>query len=198
MSATTIAPMTTCMTRRQGLAALAALMSCTAVAQGQWQLPQVPDVSLQDQDSRTWKLRTELSHAVPMVLSFMFTSCATTCPPQTAALRELRRTLNTDPALRSVLMLSITVDPVADGPMQLKAYAQRYDINAGRDQGWLFLTGDRVSLAKTWRAFGVEARSPDAHPSLLWIAHASRERWTRSSALNAPTDLMRAVREVVA
>ncbi len=186
-------------TRRQGLVALLPCMAHAHLrAQGQWSPPQVPDVAVQDQDGRAWKLRSELASDRPIVLSFMFTSCAATCPPQTAALRELRRALDADLALRPVLLLSITVDPVADGPVQLSAYAQRYGIATGREQGWLFLTGERAALAKTWRAFGVDASAPDAHPGLLWIAHAARERWTRSSALNPPNELLRAVREVVA
>jgi protein SCO1 len=181
--------------RRQ---ALIALLPGAARAQGQWSPPQVPDVAVQDQDGRTWKLRSDLAGPQPVVLSFMFTSCAATCPPQTAALRELRRALDADAALRPVLLLSITVDPLADGPAQLNAYAQRYGIAAGREQGWLFLTGERAALARAWRAFGVDASAPDAHPSLLWIAHAERERWTRSSALNPPQQLLRAVRELLA
>jgi protein SCO1 len=110
----------------------------------------------------------------------------------------LRRALDTDAALRDVLLLSITVDPLADGPAQLNAYAQRYGISAGRDAGWLFLTGERAALAKTWRAFGVDASTREAHPSLVWVAHAARERWTRSSALNATPELLRAVREALA
>lgn len=178
--------------------ALLALLPLQVRAQAQWSPPQLPDVALQDQDGRAWRLAGELAAARPIVVSFMFTSCAAACPPQTAALRELRRALDADAALRLVLLLSITVDPLADGPAQLSAYAQRYDIAAGRDAGWLFLTGERAALAKTWRAFGVDAGTREAHPSLVWVAHAARQRWTRMSALNATPELLRAVRETLA
>lgn len=179
-------------------AVLLTLLPLGVRAQAQWSPPKVPDVTLQDQDSRVWQLAGELAAARPIVVSFMFTSCAAACPPQTAALRELRRALDAEPALREVLLLSITVDPLADGPAQLSAYAQRYGIAAGRDNGWLFLTGERAALARTWRAFGVDASTREAHPSLMWVAHAARERWTRTSALNATPELLRTVREVVA
>lgn len=182
----------------QRRAALLALLPLGVRAQAQWTPPKVPDVALQDQDGRAWRLAGELAAARPIVVSFMFTSCAAACPPQTAALRELRRALDAEPALREVLLLSITVDPLADGPAQLSAYAQRYGIAAGRDNGWLFLTGERAALARTWRAFGVDASTREAHPSLMWVAHAARERWTRTSALNATPELLRTVREVVA
>lgn len=189
-------------TRRQGLVALSACCLApgavpgTALAQGQWSPPQMPDVQLQDQDGQRWKLRADLTANRPVVMSFMFTGCAATCPPQTAVLRQLRQTLDADTTLRHVLLLSITVDPLGDGPEQLHAYAKRYGITAGHHQGWLFLTGERAALAKAWRAFGVDTSDRDAHPSLLWIGHAGRERWTRSSALNPMPDLLRAVREV--
>ena len=178
--------------------ALLALLPLGARAQAQWSPPQLPDVTLQDQDGRAWRLAGELAATRPIVVSFMFTSCAAACPPQTAALRELRRALDADAPLRNVLLLSITVDPLTDGPAQLSAYAQRYGIAAARDAGWLFLTGERAALARTWRAFGVDASIREAHPSLVWVAHAARERWTRTSALNATPELLRAVREVVA
>ena len=184
------------MDRRSALLAMLSLPSLVR-AQAQWTPPQWPDVTLQDQDGRSWRLASELAVALPVVVSFMFTSCAAACPPQTAALRELRRALDAEAALRPVLLLSITVDPLADGPAQLSAYAQRYGIAAGREPGWLFLTGERAALAKTWRAFGVDASTRETHPSLLWVAHAARQRWTRSSALNTTPELLRAVREVV-
>jgi protein SCO1 len=192
------------LTRR---ACLAALLPGSVCAQGTSPPiaptippPAWPEVALQDQDGHIRRLRGELIDGGPVVLSFMFTSCATTCPPQTATMRELRRRLDADAdaALRGVLLLSVTVDPVADGPAQLKAYAQRYDIAAGRERGWVFLTGERAALAKVWRAFGVDVSAREAHSNLLWITHPARGRWTRSSALNAPADLLRAVREVAA
>ncbi len=182
-------------TRRQALAAVCALPS-VACAQGQWSLPKMPDVVLKDQDGATWNLQSDLAAHRPVVLSFMFTTCAATCPPQTAVLHALRRALDTDAALSHVLLLSITVDPMGDGPEQLSAYAKRYGITPGRERGWLFLTGERPALAKAWRAFGVDAGDRDAHPSLLWVGHAARNRWTRSSAMNPLRDLLRAVREV--
>lgn len=177
---------------------LLALSPLGARAQAQWSPPKVPDVALQDQDGRAWRLAGELVAARPIVVNFMFTSCAAACPPQTAALRELRRALDADAALRHVLLLSITVDPLTDGPAQLHAYAQRYGISAGQEPGWLFLTGERAALAKTWRAFGIDASAREAHPSLVWVAHAARERWTRTSALNTTPELLRAVRETLA
>ena len=64
-------------TRRQSLAAL---LPCAAQAQGQWSPPQIPEVAVQDQDGRAWRLRSELAGERPIVLGFMFTSCAATCP----------------------------------------------------------------------------------------------------------------------
>ena len=81
----------------QRRAALLALLPLGARAQAQWTPPKVPDVALQDQDGRAWRLAGELAAARPIVVSFMFTSCAAACPPQTAALRELRRALDAEP-----------------------------------------------------------------------------------------------------
>lgn len=172
-----------------GAAALAACAMRTpraAPPPGWLPAPALPDVPLLDQDGRAVRLERDLLAGRTVIVNFMFAGCRTVCPPQTALLREAGRRLKERPATREVLMLSITVDPLADGPAQLRAYAQRFDIALGADRGWVMLTGQPADVARLLTAFDVPAGAPGDHPSLLWLGSSPRGRWTRASSLNPP------------
>lgn len=181
------------MKRRQllALAGSSALLStASALAQSRWISPgpRVPDVELLDHTEQPHALRPLF--AVPTVVSFFYTGCASLCPPQTAALRELHRRLHAAPAesgARAPLLLSITLDPLSDTPQALREYAERFAVHLGRESGWLMLTGDARALSRVWTAFDAPVDRPAEHTSMLWIGDAARHRWTRASALT-PTD----------
>ena len=95
-----------------------------------------------------------------------------------------------------MLLLSITVDPLTDGPAQLSAYAQRYGIAAGRDKGGLFLTGERARLPELAR---VRVDASIAKRTRVYLGRACGAR-ALDADLGAERDagLPRMVREVVA
>ncbi|MCB2016542.1 MAG: SCO family protein [Hydrogenophaga sp.] len=158
---------------------------------GQWlATPELPDVPLTDHLGREVDL-LELISRRPVVVNFFFTGCATVCPPQTALLQEARRQWRTKPALARVLVVSISVDPLGDGPKQLQAYAERFGVSLGEDKGWVMLTGAAKPMARVLDAFDVPVGQADDHPALLWLGDRSRGRWTRTSSLNPPATLTR-------
>jgi protein SCO1/2 len=74
------------------------------------------------------------------IANFIFTSCRTTCPRQSATMAQLQRDLAPGPDLR---LVSITVDPDHDTPEVLTAYAERFHADP---QYWLFLTGEEKAI----------------------------------------------------
>ena len=158
--------------------------------------PVLPDVPLLDQDGRPVRLQQGLIDGRTVVINFMFTGCQTVCPPQTALLREALRRLSERGSTRDLLVLSLTVDPLADGPAQLRAFGQRYQLPVGLARGWVLLTGGPADVARLLAAFDVPAGAPGDHPSLLWLGHAPSGRWTRSSSLNPPEALVSLLEEL--
>ena len=75
----------------------------------------------------------------PWVVSFIFTSCAGTCPAISRSMNELQDKL-ADVDMRFV---SITVDPEFDTAERLQKYGAIYGANPER---WLFLTGDQIDI----------------------------------------------------
>ena len=158
--------------------------------------PLLPDVPLLDQDGRRVRLQQGLINGRTVVINFMFTGCQTVCPPQTALLREARRRLMERGSAHDLLVLSLTVDPLADGPAQLRAFGQRYQLPVGLANGWVLLTGSPLDVSRLLAAFDVPAGAPGDHPSLLWLGHAPSGRWTRSSSLNPPEALVSLLEEL--
>ncbi len=115
-----------------------------------------PDFELVDQDGA--KLRLADLRGKLVLLDFIFTSCPGPCPILTSAHVTLQRSL--PPELRArTRFVSISLDPVRDNPMALRAYAQE----RGADlTGWSFLTGDPGAVARVVQAYGVGTlRRPD-------------------------------------
>jgi len=107
----------------------------------------LPDVSLIDQHGKTISLAS--LKGKPVLIDFIYTSCASTCPVLTAKIAAVARELG--PALgANVTIVSITLDPEHDSPAQLAAYAKSQTAD---NNGWLFLTGKPADIDQVLAAF---------------------------------------------
>ncbi|MEO6024011.1 MAG: SCO family protein [Burkholderiales bacterium] len=108
-----------------------------------------PEFTLTDFDGNKLSL-AELRGQV-VALTFIFTSCADTCPLLTAKLIGIQRKLRAD--LKSkVFFAAITVDPERDTPEVLKRYAQAHSADLAY---WAFLTGSLAEIAEVTRRYGI-------------------------------------------
>ena len=115
-------------------------------------LPQIgpaAEFKLTSQDGRRLSLQ-ELRGKV-VAVTFIYASCADTCPLLTAKMVGLQETLGPDFSSK-VFFLSITVDPERDTPEVLKGYAQAHGANLG---GWAFLTGTAAEIRDVARHYGI-------------------------------------------
>jgi protein SCO1 len=107
----------------------------------------LPDVSLIDQHGSAVSLAS--LKGKPVLIDFIYTSCASTCPMLTAKMAAIAQKLG--PALGAdVRIVSITLDPEHDGPAELAKYAQSHDAN---DVGWIFLTGPTAKIDQVMALF---------------------------------------------
>ena len=126
------------------------------------------DLRLLDQDGKAFRSAALAGKVV--LVNFVFTGCATTCPTQTRELAALQRSLPAS-LRRDVHFVSISVDPLGDTPEILRAYGR----SAGADfSSWTFATGrpqDIERLGQRLRLFrdtGSPAR-PQDHATQLWL-----------------------------
>jgi protein SCO1 len=92
-----------------------------------------------------------------VAVTFIYASCADTCPLLTAKLAGLQQRLGRDFG-RRVHFVSITVDPERDTPDALRHYARAH---AASPSGWAFLTGSPAEIRDVARRYGVVARKTE-------------------------------------
>ena len=89
-----------------------------------------------------------------VAVTFIYASCADTCPLLTAKMVGLQNRLAAAFGPRA-FFLSITVDPQRDTPEVLRRYAVAHGANLG---GWAFLTGTPSEIREVARRYGVYYR----------------------------------------
>src|SRR5258707_6691737 len=100
-----------------GLALVLTLSGCAREAAGDYPASNgnncLPDVSLIDQHGKSISLASLKGR--PVLIDFIYTSCASTCPVLTSKIAAVARELG--PALEAnVTIVSITLDPEHDTP----------------------------------------------------------------------------------
>jgi protein SCO1 len=151
---------------------------------------QVPDVSLKGRDGAPVLLAQALDSERPVLLNFIYTSCTTICPIQTATFAQLRRDLGASAA--ELRMVSISVDPEHDTPARLQEYAARF----GADAEWAFLTGELDDIVRVQRAFDAYRDSKLDHAPITLLRAAGGSSWLRLEGFPAAEDLLREVRQL--
>jgi len=151
-----------------------------------------PDFELVDQNGA--KLALADLRGKLVLLDFIFTSCPGPCPMLTSSHVTLQRLL--PPELRArTRFVSISLDPVRDTPMALRAYA----LERGADlTGWSFLTGDPEAVALVLKGYGVGSmRRPDGqidHLVATFLIDAEGRIAQRFIGLeHEPEELLRAI-----
>lgn len=92
-----------------------------------------------------------------LAVTFIFTTCTSTCPILTAKMVQIQRQLGPDFGAR-INFVSITVDPLNDTPDRLRDYAAAHSANV---QGWRFLTGKPAEVSDVLRRYGVYAKKSE-------------------------------------
>ena len=144
------------------------------------------------QDGQKVRLFDDLMDGKTVLINFMMTGCKDICPPEMTNLARVQDLLG-DRLGRSVIMLSLTVDPLHDGPAELKKFANGF----GARRGWYFLTGDPGELAGLERRLGGYASDPLDHSSIAIAGNAGNGTWTKIPALGDPALIARQVLSLV-
>ena len=88
-----------------------------------------------------------------LLVNFIYTSCATVCPVQTALLNNFYQQLSSIEQ-KNLQLLSISIDPETDQPAQLTQFMNKMHIET---KNWDFLTGDRILIKRIANRFNTIA-----------------------------------------
>lgn len=136
----------------------------------------IPDVGLTDQSGHQVHFVSDILQQHAAVISFIYTSCATTCPLVGATMAAMADRFQKDRS--GVAVLSVSVDPDYDTPSRLLAWRQRF----GDNPQWTLLTGNKPDVEQLLRALGAYSVNLEDHADILLIGPDPAGRWTRLSA----------------
>ena len=150
------------------LAACGALWVQPSVAQG-WQGREPPPgvggaLDLIDHDGSRFALSRVAGR--PVLVFFGFTHCGSTCPQALATAREVLYTLQSV----DTAVVFVTLDPLNDGPEQLRSFVQRLDPRI------IGLTGSPQQIEQAAERYGVALRgmaNSIEHSSMFYLLDAS-------------------------
>jgi protein SCO1 len=134
-----------------GVAIIFSLAVALSVAAGE-NLPNIkpaPEFALTKQDGKRLALK-DLRGKV-LAITFIFASCADTCPLLTAKMAGIQNRLGSNFGAK-VYFVSITVDPERDTPEVLKRYAEAHKANPA---AWAFLTGTPAEIRDVATRYGI-------------------------------------------
>ena len=156
----------------------------------------LPDTVVVDHNGRTARFRSDIVGDRLVLVTFVYTTCTTVCPPLSALFADVQQRLG-ERAGREVSLVTVTVDPLRDTPVRLKAYGAQY--NAG--PGWSFVGGRKQAVDEVLTALGVYTPNFADHPSVVLVGDPRSGEWTRffgfpsSDQLLAQVDRLQAARQ---
>ena len=95
--------------------------------------------------------------------------------------------------LPSVIILSISVDPLKDTPERLNEYAQDYN---ARD-GWHFLTGSKSNVEVVLKKLGKYVKKREQHDAILLIGNTKTRLWKKVNGLSPPSSIIQVLDSVI-
>ncbi|NQY90964.1 MAG: SCO family protein [Deltaproteobacteria bacterium] len=143
------------------------------------------DVPLLDQDGKRRMLVSDLVGEKIVVMNFIFTTCPSVCPMQSAIFAGLQKELG-DRLGSEVKLLSLSIDPVTDVPARLAETAARY----GAREGWTWLTGEKADVDRALIGLGAYSSEVESHPAMILVGDGSRGGWTRFYGFPRPADVL--------
>lgn len=146
---------------------------------------EMPDVMLRDQTGKRVAFSRMTAHDGPILLNFIFTSCATICPVMSATFGQTQDDLaRINDKYR---MISISIDPEYDTPRRLRTYANLHKARPN----WEFLTGSFDDIFKVVRAFDAiyKADNKMYHRPLTFLRSNAGADWVRLEGLLSSAEL---------
>ncbi len=133
------------------------------------------DDILTDQDGQQLRFYTDLLRNHTVLINVVFTHCDDACPLMTRLLRQVRGHLG-DEFGSEIYFLSLSIDPQRDTPQDMKAFAQRHQVD---EPGWRFLVADEATMQEVLGRLGQWSDRPESHNTLLIAGNTSRAHWTK-------------------
>jgi protein SCO1 len=119
----------------------------------------LPNLTLTDQEARPVNLSSLKGNYV--LINFIYTTCAGTCPTLTAKMAAVEKNLPSELG-KNVRLISVTLDPEHDDSARLLKYANEHGADSA---DWIFLTGTPTQIDSYLAIFNIK-RTREADGSI--------------------------------
>lgn len=150
----------------------------------------LPDVRLVDMNGKPFGLRSDLDAGGPVMLNFVFTTCAAICPVMSATFAQVQQRLA--PEGDRLRLVSISIDPEHDTPTRLREYARKF----GAGPRWRFVTGSAEASIAAQRAFDVYRGDKMGHDPVTLMRATPGEPWVRLDGFASAPELIEEYRNL--
>lgn len=138
----------------------------------------IPDVEALNQDGQKIHFYEDLIRGKVVVVSFIFTTCASFCPLQGEALNRFQAALGNRLG-KDVNIICVSIDPETDTPERLRAWGTRF----GARPGWTLVTGKKVEIDKIAMALTGAPAMKGGHEPVMFIGDNEKGNWVRVHTL---------------
>lgn len=145
--------------------------------------------TLLDSKGHSVRLEGPFPPGLPVLVTFMYTTCTTVCPQEAAAFASLQARLGENTG--RVRILAISMDPAHDTPQAMAAFLARFHAR----EGWTFLTGSEGDLRRVRKEF--QDRVPGGGPPMpqIFLRSPKDGCWVRFSGSHSSGDLLEICRK---
>jgi protein SCO1/2 len=150
------------------------------------------DVELVNQNGERMRFYSDLLRGRVVVIDFFFATCHGVCLPLNRNLQKIQDALG-DRLSKEVYIISITVDPTADTPPNLKEYAKRMNAKPG----WYFVTGEKANVDFALKKLGQYVDDKADHTNLIIIGNERTGLWKKAFGLANADELNKIVESVL-
>lgn len=155
----------------------------TLNAASPWGANYFPNVPLITHEGKTVHFFDDLIKDKIVVINFIYTHCADSCPLETAQLIKVQKIIG-DRLGKDVFFYSISIDPENDTPEVLKEYKERFKAN------WTFLTGKNSDIIQLRKKLGLYIEEiqdgSNNHNVSMIIGNQTTGRWMKRSPFENP------------
>lgn len=150
------------------------------------------DVVLVNQNGEKMRFYSDLLQGKVVVINSFFATCPGSCLPMERNLEKMQQALG-DRLGKDVHIISISVDPIVDTPVNLKEYAKKLHARPG----WYFLTGEQQNVDLALKKIGHLVANKQDHLNIFIIGNERTGLWKKAFGLAQSDELVKVVESVL-
>lgn len=150
------------------------------------------DVELVSHEGKKMRLYSDLMKGRVVVINSFFATCTSSCPAMNQRLEKIQTALG-DRLGKDLYIISVSVDPAADTPAVLSAYARKWNARPG----WFLMTGEKANVDLVLRKLGQQPGKREDHSTVWAVGNDRTGLWKKVMGLAGTEDLIKAVESVL-